>query len=176
MSDKSLVPMGSKSFEDLKKVNEYGAEYWSAREIQPLLGYTQWRRFEDAIKRALTSCKNSGNEPSYHFAGAGKMVDLGSGSVREVPDYNLSRFACYLIAQNGDPRKPEIANAQKYFAVQARRQEISTAIAADVERLELRKQTAEEFKALSGAAGSGGYIALSPKICLEHKFVMRITG
>jgi DNA-damage-inducible protein D len=156
MSDKNLVPMGSKSFEDLKKVNEYGAEYWSAREIQPLLGYTQWRRFEDAINRALTSCKQSGNIPANHFAGVGKMVDIGSGSSREVMDYHLSRFACYLIAQNGDPRKPEIANAQKYFAIQARRQEITDAIAADIERLELRKQTSEEFKALSGAARDAG--------------------
>ena len=156
MADKNLVSMGSKSFEDLKEVNEYGAEYWSAREIQPLLGYTQWRRFEDAIKRAITSCKQSGNTPENHFAGAGKMVELGSGSSREIPDYHLSRFACYLIAQNGDPRKPEIANAQKYFAIQARRQEISDAIAADIERLELRKQTAEEFKALSGAARDAG--------------------
>ena len=156
MTDKNLVPMGSTSFEDRKKVNEYGAEYWSAREIQPLLGYTQWRRFEDAIKRALTSCKQSGNEPSYHFAGAGKPIEGGKGAVQLVNDYHLSRFACYLIAQNGDPRKPEIANAQKYFAVQARRQEISTAIAADLERLELRKQTAEEFKALSGAARDAG--------------------
>lgn len=156
MSGKNLVPMGSKSFEDLKKINEYGAEYWSAREIQPLLGYSQWRRFEDAVKRALTSCKQSGNEPTYHFAGAGKMIDIGKGGVRDVPDYHLSRFACYLIAQNGDPRKPEIANAQKYFAIQARRQEISDAFAADIERLELRKQTAEEFKALSGAARDAG--------------------
>ena len=156
MSDKSLVPMGSKSFEDLKKVNEYGAEYWSARELQPLLGYTQWRRFEDAVKRAATSCKQSGNESLHHFAGVGKMIDIGKGGNREVTDYHLSRFACYLIAQNGDPRKPEIANAQKYFAIQARRQEITTAIAADVERLELRKQTAEEFKALSGAARDAG--------------------
>lgn len=156
MSDKNLVPMGSRSFEDLKKVNEYGAEYWSAREIQPLLGYTQWRRFEDAINRALTSCKQSGNIPANHFAGVGKMVDIGSGSSREVMDYHLSRFACYLIAQNGDPRKPEIANAQKYFAIQARRQEISDAVAADMERLELRKQTSEEFKALSGAARDAG--------------------
>jgi DNA-damage-inducible protein D len=156
MSDKHLVSMGSKPFEDLKKVNEYGAEYWSAREIQPLLGYMQWRRFEDAVKRAITSCKQSGNESLYHFAGAGKMIDIGKGGSREVPDYHLSRFACYLIAQNGDPRKPEIANAQKYFAIQARRQEISDAITADLERLELRKQTAEEFKALSGAAREAG--------------------
>ncbi|MDI6686991.1 MAG: DNA damage-inducible protein D [Desulfobacterales bacterium] len=156
MPDKNLISMGSKSFEDLKKINEYGAEYWSAREIQPLLGYTQWRRFENAVKRAITSCENSGNEPQYHFAGAGKPIEGGKGAVQLVNDYHLSRFACYLIAQNGDPRKPEIANAQKYFAIQARRQEILDAIAADVERLELRKQTTEEFKALSGAAREAG--------------------
>lgn len=78
MSDKELVSMGSKSFEDLKKINEYGAEYWSAREIQPLLGYTQWRRFEDAVKRAITSCKSSGNEPTHHFANAGKPIAGGT--------------------------------------------------------------------------------------------------
>ncbi len=156
MPGKDLVSMGNKSFEDLKKINEYGAEYWSAREIQPYLGYTQWRRFEDAIKRAITSCNSSGNEPAHHFAGAGKMIDIGKGGGREVLDYHLSRFACYLIAQNGDPRKPEIANAQKYFAIQTRRQEISDAVAADVERLELRKNAAEEFKALSGAAREAG--------------------
>lgn len=156
MEKKDIVSLGNKSFEDLKKTNEYSAEYWSARELQPLLGYTQWRRFEDAIKRAVTSCKQSGNIPENHFADAGKMVILGSGSSRNIPDYHLSRFACYLIAQNGDPRKPEIANAQKYFAVQARRQEVSDALAADIERLELRKQTAEEFKALSGAARDAG--------------------
>ena len=156
MEKKDLVAIGNKSFEDLKKVNEHGAEYWSARELQPLLGYTQWRRFEDAIKRAITSCKQSGNMPENHFADAGKLVKIGSESEREVQNYHLSRFACYLIAQNGDPRKPEIANAQKYFAIQARRQEITDAIAADIERLELRKQTAEEFKALSGAARDAG--------------------
>ncbi|MFA5083310.1 MAG: DNA damage-inducible protein D, partial [Hydrogenophilaceae bacterium] len=98
----------------------------------------------------------SGNQPENHFAGAGKMVDLGSGSQRQLDDYHLSRFACYLIAQNGDPRKPEIAQAQKYFAVQARRQELTDQLAADLERLEIRKQTAEEFKALSGAAQQAG--------------------
>ena len=74
MKEKNLMPMGNKSFEDFKKVNEHGAEYWSARELQPLLGYTQWRRFEDAIRRAITSCKQSGNEPLYHFADVGKMI------------------------------------------------------------------------------------------------------
>ncbi len=156
MTNNQLPVHGKKTFEELKLTNEHGAEYWSARDLQPLLGYTQWRRFEQAIKRAMTSCETSGNSPANHFAGAGKMVNLGSGSQREVDDYQLSRFACYLIAQNGDPRKPEIAQAQKYFAVQARRQEQSDQAAADMERLEHRKQTAEEFKALSGAAQDAG--------------------
>ncbi|OGR29281.1 MAG: DNA damage-inducible protein D [Desulfuromonadales bacterium GWD2_54_10] len=156
MMKKSLPVRGNVSFEELKKVNEYGAEFWGARELQPLLGYSQWRRFEDAVKRAMISCKQSGNEPHYHFAGAGKPITGGKGAVQVVDDYHLSRFACYLIAQNGDPRKPEIAEAQKYFAIQARRQEISDELAADLERLEIRKQTSEEFKALSGAAREAG--------------------
>ena len=93
--DTSLVAQENKAFEALKKTNQHGAEYWSARELQPLLGYDQWRRFEDVINRANTSCQRSGNDPTYHFASAGKMVDLGSGSVRGVTDYHLSRFACY---------------------------------------------------------------------------------
>lgn len=144
------------AFEKLRKLNDHSAEYWSARELQPLLGYAQWRRFEDAIRRAMESCEQSGNKQGHHFAGAGKMIDTGKGAVREVDDYHLSRFACYLIAQNGDPRKPAIAHAQKYFAVQARRQELSDQMAADSERLELRKQTSEEFKQLSGAAKRAG--------------------
>lgn len=156
MTDQQLPSASLSSFEKLKLRNEHGAEYWSARDLQPLLGYSQWRRFEDAITRAVTSCEQSGNEPGNHFAGAGKMVELGSGSVREVEEYHLSRFACYLIAQNGDPRKPAIAQAQRYFAVQTRRQELSDEFAADLERLEMRKQTAEEFKALSSAARQAG--------------------
>jgi DNA-damage-inducible protein D len=148
--------LGDEGFESLKRLNQHGAEYWSARDLQPRLGYSQWRRFEEAVKRAVTSCETSGNDPAHHFAGAGKMVGLGSGAEREVPDFHLSRFACYLIAQNGDPRKAEIAAAQHYFAVQARRQELSDALAADKERPELRKQTAEEFKALFGAARAAG--------------------
>lgn len=156
MISKNIPTIGDQSFEELKQSNEHGAEYWSARDLQPLLGYIQWRRFEDAIKRAIISCEQSGNNPQNHFAGTGKMVGLGSGSAREVDDYQLSRFACYLIAQNGDPRKPEIAQAQKYCAIQARKQELSEQLAADQERLELRKQTSEEFKMLSGAARQAG--------------------
>lgn len=156
MTEIKVTVNEQKSFEELKKLTDHGAEYWSARELQPLLGYEQWRRFENAVKKAIASCKQSGNNPDHHFAGAGKMIELGKGGERELTDYHLSRFACYLIAQNGDPRKPEIANAQKYFAIQTRRQEISDALAADKERLEIRKQTSEEFKALSGAARQSG--------------------
>jgi DNA-damage-inducible protein D len=104
----------------------------------------------------MKSCKQSGNNPQNHFTGAGKMVEIGSQTDRQVDDYHLSRFACYLIAQNGDPRKPEIAEAQKYFAIQTRRQELSDQTVADLERLQTRKQTSVEFKALSGAARDAG--------------------
>jgi DNA-damage-inducible protein D len=156
MEDKNLPAVRQKTFEELKQVNQYGAEYWNARDLQPLLGYNQWRSFDNAIIKAIVSCEQSGNTPEYHFARARKPIVGGKGAVQEVVDYHLSRFACYLIAQNGDPRKPEIANAQKYFAVQTRRQEITDALAADRERLELRKQASEEFRALSGAARDAG--------------------
>ena len=152
----SALPATQPTFEELKRLNDHDAEYWSARDLQPSLGYSQWRRFEDAIERAKTSCEQSGNKAGHHFAGAGKMIATGKGALREVDDYHLSRFACYLIAQNGDPRKPAIAQAQKYFAVQTRRQELSDEYAADTERLELRRQTGAEFKALSGAARQAG--------------------
>ncbi len=156
MVKKELPSIGGQSFENLKQINDHEAEYWSARDLQSLLGYSQWRRFEEALKRAISSCEQSGNNPEHHFAGAGKPITGGKGAVQIVQDYQLSRFACYLIAQNGDPRKPEIAQAQKYFAIQTRRQELSEQLAADIERLELRKQTSEEFKALSGAAQQAG--------------------
>ncbi|MDH4275446.1 MAG: hypothetical protein OEW08_10440 [Gammaproteobacteria bacterium] len=99
MPMKTEITIAGQSFEGLKQTNAHGAEYWSARALQPLLGYSQWRRFEQAIERAITSCKESGNPPENHFANAGKMVGLGSSSSRQVEDYHLSRFACYLIAQ-----------------------------------------------------------------------------
>jgi DNA-damage-inducible protein D len=133
-----------------------GIEYWSARSLQPCLGYSQWRRFENAIQKAIDSCKQSGNDPDHRFAGAGKQINFGKGATQAVEDYHLSRFACYLIAQNGDPRKSEIAHAQKYFAIQTRRQELTDAALADLERVEMRKQASQDFKALSGAARDAG--------------------
>jgi DNA-damage-inducible protein D len=156
MSDEKLPVPVRKSLEAIKQHNQHGAEYWTARDLQPLLGYRQWRSFTKAITKAETSCRESGNNPTYHFALASKPIPSGKGAVQEVDDYQLSRFACYLIAQNGDPRITEIAEAQKYFAIQTRRQELSDALAADRERLELREQTSAEFKALSGAAREAG--------------------
>lgn len=154
-SNNTTVPTPH-SFESLKKLNQNGIEYWSARDLQPCLGYSEWRKFDNTVKKALESCKQSGNNPDDHFVGADKMVQIGSQTTREVEDYHLSRFACYLIAQNGDSRKPEIAQAQQYFAIQTRRQELSDALIADIKRLKLRKQTSQDFKALSGAAQDAG--------------------
>lgn len=151
------LPAGSSSpFDTIKQVNEHGAEYWSARELQSHLGYTDWRNFKRAISDAVKSCKASGNLPHHHFVEANRMVGLGSGSRRSTADFHLSRFACYLIAQNGDPSKPEIAAAQKYFAIQVRRQELSDELAADQERCELRDLATKHFSELSGVAKKVG--------------------
>ena len=111
-------------FESIKHVDDDSNEYWYARELQKVLEYTQWRKFNGVIEKAMNTCKSSNYVVLDHFAGAGKMINLGKGGQREVPDYKLSRYACYLIAQNGDSRKKVIALAQTYFAIQTRKQEL----------------------------------------------------
>lgn len=128
---------------------ENGVEFWYARDIMEPLGYKQWRRFEDAIKRAIISCESGGRPGKEHFAGVGKMIQLGNGSSREIADYKLTRYACYLIAQNGDPRKEEIAFAQSYFALQTRRQELIEERMKALSRIELRERLSESEKQLS---------------------------
>lgn len=127
-----------------------GVECWSARELQELLGYTQWRRFAETIDRAKESCKNAGEDIAYHFADVGKMVKIGSGAQKRIDEVLLTRYACYLIAQNGDSRKEQIAFAQNYFAVQTRRAEIIEQRMLDYERVKARTQLAETEKVLSG--------------------------
>src|SRR3989338_5446037 len=112
-------------FKSLKRKDEIGVEYWAARDLMLLLGYVKWGNFEEVIQKAKIACKNSGQAIENHFADIGKMVQIGSGAARELDDYKLDRYACYLIAQNGDPSKSEIALAQTYFAVQTRNQEIA---------------------------------------------------
>jgi len=120
-----LATTGNSAFDVIRRTDDEGREYWSARDLQPLLGYERWERFADAIDRAMASCQANGHEPSDHFRRAGKMVPIGSGATREVTDYHLTRFGCYLVAMNGDPRKPEIARAQAYFAIKTRQQELA---------------------------------------------------
>ena len=119
------IDKNNKSFEDIKHFDENGVEFWYARELQAVLDYKEWRKFEGVIKKAEISCKNSGVNSFDHFVGIDKMVQIGSGAERKQQDYKLSRYACYLIAQNGDSRKKVIALAQTYFAVQTRKQEIT---------------------------------------------------
>jgi len=146
---KELISKLHSQFEEYARV-EQGVEYWLARELQQLLGYALWRNFEPVIDRAMTACENAGQAVGDHFARARKMVDLGSGSQREVEDVALTRYACYLVAQNGDSRKNEIAFAQTYFAVQTRKQELVERRLAELERLEARQKLTSSEKELSG--------------------------
>ncbi len=130
-------------------IENENVEFWYARELMPLLGYERWENFDKAISRAVESCIISGIEPLDHFREVTKMVPLGSGSMREIKDYMLTRYACYLIAQNGDPKKEEIAFAQSYFAVQTRRQELIEERMSYIERTEARSRLKESEKRFS---------------------------
>lgn len=149
MDKKTIYAMKNAFDEIVKTIQDEAVEFWYARDLMALLGYDRWENFHKAIERAIDSCKASEIEPADHFRSVTKMVQIGSGAERGVKDYMLTRYACYLIAQNGDPRKEEIAFAQSYFAVQTRKQELIEERIAYIERTEARGKLRESEKRLS---------------------------
>ena len=146
-------------FENIKHIDEYNNEFWYARELQKVLEYKEWRNFYKVIEKAKEACENSKNNALEHFVEVNKMIDLPKGAKRSIDDIMLSRYACYLIVQNGDPRKDVIALGQTYFAIQTRKQEIQDEFAKldeDKKRVAIRKELKEHNKYLADAAKDAG--------------------
>lgn len=167
------------TFESIKHINEYGQEYWSARELQPLLEYAEWRNFMKIIEKAMISCNTSDNNVDDHFVEVTKMVELGSNSLREVKDYHLSRYACYLIVMNGDPRKDIIALGQTYFAVKTRQQELIEnydQLTEDEKRLSIRNELKKHNKSLAEAAQMAGIVEPMDYAIFQNKGYQGLYG
>lgn len=156
MDNEITISGANNGFEEIKEIDENGIEFWRARNLFPLLGYSRWEAFDEVIGRAARAAMNSGQTVEDHFRQLTKMVDIGSGGKRAVKDWKLDRYACYLIAQNGDAKIPEIAKAQTYFAVQTRRQEIFDKLPDAEKRLFIRGEVTSENKKLFKTAKQAG--------------------
>jgi DNA-damage-inducible protein D len=176
MSKSSIEAKASSTFEGIRRMDAEGTEFWLARQLARVLEYSEYRHFLPAIERAKEACKQSGYAVDDHFEDVLDMVEIGSGALRKVDDIRLTRYACYLIVQNGDPSKPVIANGQTYFALQTRRQELSDAakfseLSEDERRLAIRNDLAEHNKALSSAAkGAGVETPIDYAIFQDHGY------
>ena len=167
------------TFEGIKHINKYGQEFWYARELQKALEYTDYRNFELTIFKAMDACKNSNIEVSDHFGETTEMVEIGSGAHRKLRSYKLSRYACYLIAMNGDPSKEVIALAQTYFAVKTRQQELIEdyeQLTEDQKRLSIRREMIEHNKSLAEAAQNAGVVTSLDFAIFQNKGYQGLYG
>jgi DNA-damage-inducible protein D len=173
MSDQLPVPTASNTFERIKRVSTEGHESWSARDLARVLEYLNFRNFEPVIEKAKEACVQSGHTVADHFAETRNMVSIGSGAQRELEDWALSRYACYLVIQNADPSKPLVALGQTYFAVQTRRQELADDLVPkeDKTRLLLRAEMKKHNKNLAGVAKQSGVVQpLDYAIFMDHGY------
>ena len=182
MSENELIQTTEKTFEDIKHVDENGMEFWYARELQVALNYKEWRKFEGVIEKAKTACENSNMSAIEHFVGADKTIKMPKGATKDINDYKLTRYACYLIAQNGDSRKKVIALAQTYFAVQTRKQELTekeySMLTEDEKRFYQRNLTRKGNYSLNQTAKKQelkiliNFIIADIEVCIMEKLLM----
>lgn len=175
----SLGKYNESIFENIKHINDSDQEFWYARELQEVLEYTEWRNFSKTIDKAKTSCIASGNEISDHFVDINKVVSIGSGAGREIEDLILSRYACYLIVMNGDPRKEVVALGQTYFAVKTRQQELIenyNELSENQKRLAIRNEMIAHNKSLAEAAQMAGVIEPKDYAIFQNKGYQGLYG
>jgi DNA-damage-inducible protein D len=174
-----LTQYSDQTFEDIKHIDERGDEFWYARDLQTVLDYSEWRNFENVIEKARTACRNSNNSVSDHFVDVNKMITLAKTAERGVQDYRLSRYACYLIVMNGDPRKEVIAVGQTYFAVKTRQQELIDhydQLSEDQKRLAIRNEMIAHNKSLAEAAKEAGVETAQEYAIFQNKGYQGLYG